>query len=97
MRAARYLAAVDSHTEGMPTRVVTGGVEPLPGGTMLERKLHFDRLRAFEVEMSSGGRLRCRVRVHVVFAWLKSPEPKLPILVRGGAVAGWTTSCRRFS
>ena len=26
MRAARYLAAVDSHTEGMPTRVITGGV-----------------------------------------------------------------------
>src|SRR5688572_14619566 len=41
MRAARYLAAVDSHTEGMPTRVVTGGVGPIPGATMLERKLHF--------------------------------------------------------
>ena len=45
MRAARYLAAVDSHTEGMPTRVVTGGVEPLPGATMLERKLHFETQR----------------------------------------------------
>ena len=43
MRAARYLAAVDSHTEGMPTRVVTGGVGPIPGATMLERKLHFER------------------------------------------------------
>ena len=42
MRAARYLAAVDSHTEGMPTRVVTGGVGPIPGATMLERKLHFE-------------------------------------------------------
>jgi proline racemase len=42
VRAVRYLAAVDSHTEGMPTRVVTGGVEPLPGATMLERKLHFE-------------------------------------------------------
>ena len=42
MRAARVLAAVDSHTEGMPTRVVTGGVGPLPGGTMLERKAHFE-------------------------------------------------------
>jgi proline racemase len=38
----RYLAAVDSHTEGMPTRVVTGGVEALPGDTMLERKLRFE-------------------------------------------------------
>ena len=35
--------AVDSHTEGMPTRVVTAGVDPIPGATMLERKLHFER------------------------------------------------------
>jgi proline racemase len=45
VRAARYLAAVDSHTEGMPTRVVTGGVGPLPGATMLERKLRFESER----------------------------------------------------
>jgi proline racemase len=34
--------AVDSHTEGMPTRVVTAGVDRIPGATMLERKLHFE-------------------------------------------------------
>lgn len=34
-------AAVDSHTEGMPTRVVTGGVGVVPGATMNERRLHF--------------------------------------------------------
>jgi proline racemase len=38
----RALEAVDSHTEGMPTRVVTGGVDPIPGATMLDRKLHFE-------------------------------------------------------
>jgi proline racemase len=43
MRAARYFSAVDSHTEGMPTRVITGGVPMLPGATMLERKLHFEQ------------------------------------------------------
>jgi proline racemase len=43
MRAARYFAAVDSHTEGMPTRVITGGIGPVPGETMLERKLHFEQ------------------------------------------------------
>ena len=37
------MQAVDSHTEGMPTRVVTGGVDPLPGATMLERKLWLER------------------------------------------------------
>jgi len=42
VRAARSIAAVDSHTEGMPTRVVVGGVAPIPGATMLERKLHFE-------------------------------------------------------
>jgi proline racemase len=36
------IEAVDSHTEGMPTRVVTAGVEPIPGATMLDRKLHFE-------------------------------------------------------
>ena len=41
MRAARYFAAVDSHTEGMPTRGVTGGMGPIPGATMLERRAHF--------------------------------------------------------
>jgi proline racemase len=40
---SRVFAAVDSHTEGMPTRVITGGVGPIPGATMLERKLHFER------------------------------------------------------
>src|SRR5881398_691789 len=42
MRATRYFAAVDSHTEKMPTRVITGGAPRLPGATMLERKLHFE-------------------------------------------------------
>ena len=45
MRAARCFSAVDSHTEGMPTRVITGGVPVLPGRTMLERKLRFEAER----------------------------------------------------
>src|SRR4051794_13240022 len=43
MRASRVFQAVDSHTEGMPTRVVTSGVGTIPGATMLERKLHFEQ------------------------------------------------------
>src|SRR3954447_1786546 len=38
----RSWRAVDSHTEGMPTRVVTDGVGVLPGATMLERKRHVE-------------------------------------------------------
>ena len=42
MRASRYFSAVDSHTEGMPTRVITGGLGELPGGSMQERRLYFE-------------------------------------------------------
>lgn len=41
MRTTRVFHAVDSHTEGMPTRVVTGGVGTLPGTTMFERRAWF--------------------------------------------------------
>jgi len=40
MRSRLVLGAVDSHTEGMPTRVVTSGVGELPGATMAERRLY---------------------------------------------------------
>jgi proline racemase len=42
MRASRDFSAVDSHTEGMPTRVITGGLGELPGGSMQERRLYFE-------------------------------------------------------
>jgi proline racemase len=41
MRARRVFHAVDSHTEGMPTRVIVGGIGPIPGETMAQRRLHF--------------------------------------------------------
>ncbi|MEV8609363.1 proline racemase family protein [Amycolatopsis sp. NPDC051373] len=41
MRAKRLFHAVDSHTEGMPTRVITGGVGVVPGATMFERRQYF--------------------------------------------------------
>jgi proline racemase len=41
MRARRMFHAVDSHTEGMPTRVVVGGVGTIPGDTMFDRRRHF--------------------------------------------------------
>ena len=51
MRAQRVITAVDSHTEGMPTRVVTGGVGVIPGDTMNDKRLYFiehlDDIRKF--------------------------------------------------
>ncbi|MBK9476039.1 MAG: proline racemase family protein [Tetrasphaera sp.] len=41
MRSRVVYHAVDSHTEGMPTRVITGGVGVLPGATMSEKRLRF--------------------------------------------------------
>ncbi|MFI6638154.1 proline racemase family protein [Streptomyces sp. NPDC050504] len=41
MRTRNVYHAVDSHTEGMPTRVITGGVGVIPGATMAERRMHF--------------------------------------------------------
>jgi len=40
VRSRLVVGAVDSHTEGMPTRVVTSGIGELPGSTMAERRLH---------------------------------------------------------
>jgi proline racemase len=40
MRARRVFHAVDSHTEGMPTRVIVGGVGVLPGDTMAARRAY---------------------------------------------------------
>jgi proline racemase len=41
MRSRHVFHAVDSHTEGMPTRVITSGLAPIPGATMSERRRHF--------------------------------------------------------
>ncbi|MFJ6821443.1 proline racemase family protein [Streptomyces niveus] len=58
MRSVRTISAVDSHTEGMPTRVVTGGVAPVPGATMAERRRyameHLDPLRRFLMDEPRG-------------------------------------------
>ncbi|MEV0587720.1 proline racemase family protein [Nonomuraea sp. NPDC050310] len=41
MRTKRVFHAVDSHTEGMPTRVIVGGVGVIPGASMAERRIYF--------------------------------------------------------
>jgi len=58
VRSSRAITAVDSHTEGMPTRVVTGGVGTIPGDTMAERRRYFmehmDHLRQFLMNEPRG-------------------------------------------
>ena len=45
MRARNVFSAVDSHTEGMPTRVITSGPGVLPGATMFEKMQYLVRER----------------------------------------------------
>ncbi|RFU39819.1 proline racemase [Actinomadura logoneensis] len=58
MRSSRLVHAIDTHTEGMPTRVVTGGVRVVPGATMAERrawaKEHLDDLRGLLMREPHG-------------------------------------------
>lgn len=41
MRASRWLNAVDTHTEGEPTRIITGGVGHLAGDSISEKRDYF--------------------------------------------------------
>ncbi|KDR93875.1 proline racemase [Peptoclostridium litorale DSM 5388] len=42
MKFQRSIQAVDSHTMGEPTRIVTGGVPNIPGKTMAEKKAYLE-------------------------------------------------------
>lgn len=46
---SRGLQAIDSHTAGEPTRIITGGITNVPGDTMPEKKAyleeHMDHIR----------------------------------------------------
>ena len=41
MQSIRTVTTVETHTEGMPTRVVLSGVGEIPGATMFDKRLHF--------------------------------------------------------
>ena len=54
----RAITTVDYHTAGEPFRIVTGGVDPIPGSTVLEKRRwaqeHLDDVRAFLVNEPRG-------------------------------------------
>jgi proline racemase len=58
VRSTKLIQAIETHTEGMPTRVVTGGVQVLPGATMAERRIwaieHLDDLRGLLMREPHG-------------------------------------------
>ena len=54
------IVAIDSHTQGEPTRLLTGGVGALPGGTMKDKRdyfeTHFDHVRMLLTREPRGHR-----------------------------------------
>lgn len=58
MEFTKRFTAVDSHTEGMPTRVITDGVGVIPGATMFDKRRHFmqnmDDIRLFLMNEPRG-------------------------------------------
>lgn len=73
MKTSRLVHVVDTHTEGMPTRVVVGGVGVLPGESMSERRGHFlahmNDLRTF---------LMCEPRGHEAMSGALLQPPTRP-------------------
>ena len=63
MRFDRRITAVDIHADGMPGRVITGGVEDVPGATMLEKarylESHADELRKIMLNEPRGYPASC--------------------------------------
>ena len=58
MNFTKIITAIDTHTEGNPERVVTGGIPSIPGKTMLEKSKYardnLDYLRTMLVHEPRG-------------------------------------------
>jgi proline racemase len=58
MRIGRMIQAVDAHADGLPGRVITGGVGDVPGQTMLDKarylEQHHDDLRQLMLREPRG-------------------------------------------
>lgn len=58
MKVKRLIQTVDTHTAGEPTRIITGGLPPLPGQTMEEKRQYFaanlDHVRRFLTQEPRG-------------------------------------------
>jgi len=60
VKASNSINTVDTHTEGQPTRIITGGIGTVPGETMLEKqqyfRQHLDHLRTVLLHEPRGHR-----------------------------------------
>jgi proline racemase len=63
MKFNRMITAVDTHAEGAPERIVTGGMPPIPGDSMMEKMCHvyehWDDVRTLLVDEPRGNNVMC--------------------------------------
>jgi proline racemase len=91
LQFSQVIQAVDSHTAGEPTRIVTGGLPPIPGATMAEKRANlqksFDHLRRALV-------LEPRGHDAIVLAYLLPPcRPEAQLGVVFANDAGYLGMC----
>lgn len=91
LQFSQVISAIDSHTAGEPTRIVTGGMPPIPGTTMAGKRAHlqqsFDHLRKALV-------LEPRGHDAIVIALLLPPcRPEAHFGVVFGNDAGYLGMC----
>ena len=67
LQFSRTIQAIDSHTAGEPTRIVTGGLPPVAGATMAEKR---DRLRRAHDDLRKALVLEPRGHNAIVLAYL---------------------------
>ena len=88
---ARTLTAIDSHTECEPTRLVTGGLPHVPGGTMREKR---DWLARHHDDVRTALVLEPRGHDAIVLAYLLPPcEPGADAGVVFANDAGYLGMC----
>jgi len=91
MKFAKLVTAVDSHTEGQPTRVVLGGIPQIPGKTMLQKmqymQEHLDDLRLLLIREPRGH----NAMLSALLTSPTVPEADVGVLYLGHA--GYATMC----
>ncbi len=89
--AWRRVSVVDAHAAGEPLRVVTGGIDPLPGATILEKRRH---ARAHLDGLRRGLMFEPRGHADMYGALLTepvTPDGDLGVLFMHNE--GWSTMC----
>lgn len=91
LQFSQVVSAVDSHTAGEPTRIVTGGLPFVPGATMAERRAH---LQAHHDTLRRALVLEPRGHDAIVLAYLLPPcDPKAHLGVVFANDAGYLGMC----